>query len=155
MPKTTQVIRPDLSSDPLQMICERTMSAAPEVLYRVWTSDQIDRWFAIPGTVLMKPEINVPYFFYTQYDGTKHAHHGRFLSLEPDRLIEMTWQTAVGTKGAETVVRVELTPSGEGTQLRLSHAGFCDEESMKGHAEAWPNALEHLDECVPAGSWNL
>ena len=34
------------------------------------------------------------------------------------RVVEMTWLTAAGTKGAETIVTVELTPGKNGTHLR-------------------------------------
>ena len=70
------------------------------------------------------------------------------LSKKPHRLIELTWVSGdPGTRGLETVLAVERAPSGNGTQLKLSHAGFPHAESRDAHEKAWPPGLAHLDHC--------
>ncbi|MCA9656915.1 MAG: SRPBCC domain-containing protein [Myxococcales bacterium] len=145
------VPRPDLSTRPLQATCETTVNATPEAIFAAWT-ERFDIWFAQPGTLAMVPEPGQPYFFYNRDEWGRHPHYGRFLDLVANRLIEMTWMTgngtSEGTEGAETVLRVELIPKGEATEIRLTHSGLVSERSRIGHQENWPLALRLLDEAL-------
>jgi uncharacterized protein YndB with AHSA1/START domain len=142
---------PDLCARPFRLAVERQMPLRPVTLYKAWTME-FDIWFAAPGSVLMTGQLDTPFFFETEYSHSpeepaqRHPHYGRFLALVPDRLIQLTWLTgAAGTRGAETVVTVELFPNENGTLLKLTHAGFPDQESMVQHRDAWPMVLEVLE----------
>ncbi|MEV0108765.1 SRPBCC domain-containing protein [Nocardia sp. NPDC050799] len=141
-----QVRVPDLSTRPYELTVERVMTASPELLYLAWTQG-FDIWLAEPSAVQMRPEVNEPFYFETREEGNSRPHYGRFLRLEPGRLVELTWVTgAGGTEGAETVVRVEFVKQPRGIRLRLRHSGFADEATRDRHRAAWPAVLARLDE---------
>lgn len=143
---------PDLKERPDRVTIERHMKAGAADLYKAWT-EKFDLWFAQPGELIMAPEIDKPFFFYNRHDWGRHAHYGRFLELEQDRLIEMTWLTGTeGTGGAETVIRIELVSRDRGTLFRMTHAGFADENAAKAHEENWPLALDELDRKLTTAS---
>ena len=135
---------PDLSSRPFNLSTERIIPLPADILYIAWTR-KLEAWFAAPGSVLMQAEVNEPFYFETQFEGIRHPHYGRFLRLEPNKLVEMTWVNADGTKGVETVVTVKLQPCEQGTKLCLTHAGFPNENLRKQHEDAWPLVLEQLE----------
>ncbi len=124
------------------------MISTPAEIFRAWT-EQFDSWFAAPGVIRMHAVVGEPYFFETVHKGFRHPHYGRFLIVEPNKLVELTWMTGKdGTDGAETVVRVEIEETSAGACLRLTHAGFYHAEAADRHSEAWPRVLAHLDQCV-------
>ncbi|MBX9569683.1 MAG: SRPBCC domain-containing protein [Candidatus Obscuribacterales bacterium] len=138
---------PDISSRPTEMKLERQMNASADQIYDAWTQ-HFDCWFAEPGECMMTPEVDKPYFFRTRKDWGSHPHHGRFVELEKNKLVVMTWQTQGGTNGYETVIRIELTPNDQGTLMRMTHSGFADEKSCQGHKDNWPAAFDFLEEGV-------
>ena len=145
MSATAALRRPDLSDRPHKLAIERELAASPAAIYRAWT-EEFDSWFASPGEIRMRAEPDVPFYFETEHEGARHAHYGRFLTLEQDRLVELTWITGrPGTAGAETVVTVQLVPADAGTHLRLTHAGFYDEAGVKQH-EMWATIMAGLDQ---------
>ncbi|HEY3603172.1 MAG TPA: SRPBCC family protein [Sporichthyaceae bacterium] len=136
---------PDLTGRPHAHVVERAMLASPTAIFRAWTV-HCDRWLSLPGRALMKAEVGEPFYFETQFNGRRYPHYGRFLVLEPDRRIVMTWVTGPnGTHGVETVLSIELTATGTGTHCRLAHAGFLTAAASLEHEHAWHVVLRNLD----------
>ncbi|MDQ4037504.1 MAG: SRPBCC domain-containing protein [Actinomycetota bacterium] len=142
--------RPDLSGRPHQLRVERRMKASPADVYRAWTY-HLDAWFASPDAVRVRPQVDEPFYFAVAHAGGQAPHYGRFLALEPDCLVELTWVTGPdGTEGAETVVRVEL--ASDGAALTLTRSGFPSEAAVSRHRDAWPMVLAHLNDQVATTS---
>ncbi len=152
--EVTAIRIPDPSTRPYDLSVQKDFATEPATLYQAWTTG-FERWFAAPGSLLMRAEVNAVFFFETEFKHEdqprvqRHPHYGRFLRLIVDRLVEITWVTgAGGTEGVETIVTVELQPIGRTTRLSLTHAGFAGEAARDRHRQAWPLVLEQLEQRV-------
>jgi len=139
-------VAPDLAERPHHVLVHRAMHASPHELYRSFTTGW-EGWFALKDALCADPHPNGQLFFVVEHEGQRHPHYGRFLKLEPDHKVELTWLTGKeGTQGAETVLTVELHPRGDGCALTLTHRGFYDQERADHHGRSWQKILAMLDE---------
>lgn len=131
----------------------RHLAVPATTVYRAWAGG-FAHWFAEPGTVRGTVEVGEPFFFEVvprDAQGAvlgRHPHYGRYLALEPDHRVQITWFTR-GT-GVETTITIELSGAADGTALTLTQSGFVSEESCANHAQAWPHVLGALEQKLHA-----
>ena len=72
--------------------------------------------------------------------------HGRYLRIEPDARIEMTWISEwVPPEDAETLVTISLTPEGEGTRIRIVQDRLpATGDAYADHPAGWQRILRCL-----------
>lgn len=146
-----KLVEPKLSDRPYDTRVERVMRATAPALYKSFTTGW-EGWFALEGALTAYPVENGQLFFVVEHEGRRHPHYGRFLTLEPDRKVELTWLTGMdGTQGAETVLSVDLEPRADGCELILTHRGFYDQERADHHGESWEQILVYLDKRLTNG----
>jgi uncharacterized protein YndB with AHSA1/START domain len=71
---------------------------------------------------------------------------GEVLEVEPNKTLSYTW----AAYGTQTVVTFSLTPTANGTMLRVEQAGFAANQkaAIKGANASWPHFLKALEDLV-------
>ena len=68
---------------------------------------------------------------------------GKYLQVEPPRLLVFTWLPDWQQDAVESVVRFDLEESNGVTRVRLTHSGLTSETSRLSH-KGWPQILSWL-----------
>ncbi|HVM91976.1 MAG TPA: SRPBCC domain-containing protein [Terriglobales bacterium] len=82
---------------------------------------------------------------------------GEILEFDPPRLLVYTWiANWHRDKKKPTTVRWELTTTGSGTHVKVTHSGLAfDPESRKDYGGGWPGVLGNLKQFVETKTGEL
>ena len=140
---------------PIALRIERSLSHPREKVFAAWTDPaQVSRWFAPSDdfTVVvdrLNPNVNGDYRIEMRHsDGSVHIVGGRYLEVTPPSRLRFTWAWENNPAKGDTIVTVELTSKGAGTELVLTHERFPSEESRDKHQHGWTGCLDRLESKV-------
>lgn len=125
------------------IVCEITIAAQPETVFAYFTqADLYTRWMGLSARLDPQPGGT----YAVDINPTLHA-SGTFLEVVPHSRIVFTFGWEGGTNpvppGSSTV-EVTLTPTGDGTHVRLVHRGLRQIEARDQHRQGWELYLGRL-----------
>ncbi len=129
------------------VIIEREFAYAPDRLWRALTQPHlIEDW-------LMKndfaPQVGHRFNLRGEWGGVLDC---EVLVVEPERTLSYTWNFAHedAAYNLESVVTFTLTPTANGTRLRMEQAGFAttQKQAFGGAHAGWKTFLENLDQVL-------
>lgn len=132
---------------------KRFINAPRDRVYVAWTDPaQLRQWFGPESVqthnVVAESRVGGKFRWDLRTsEGEKMSVSGEYRELEPGKKIVFTWHWGEDEdwEGHHSLVTVELSDSGGGTELRLTHEQLPNEESRDGHTEGWNSALDKLE----------
>jgi uncharacterized protein YndB with AHSA1/START domain len=102
------------------VVIERTLNAP---VSRVWSAltdvDQMRQWYF--DLKEFRPTVGFEFEFLVEHEGNRYHHLCKVTEVVPQKKIAYTWRYK-GELG-NSLVTFELTPEGDKTRLKLTHAG--------------------------------
>jgi uncharacterized protein YndB with AHSA1/START domain len=84
-------------------------------------------------------------------DGTPYKVEGEYLAVDPPHALTYTWKPSF-QEFNESTVAWELTPSGQGTLLKMRHYGLSQQaKARKDYANGWPTVLGWMRAYLESG----
>jgi uncharacterized protein YndB with AHSA1/START domain len=146
-------------SDDTTLRIERLVDAAPEAVFRAWTSrDAMELWYRDrPDDVVRVVELDVrvggPYRVEFGPAGQEpYRESGVYREIDPPHRLVMseTLEGPDGVQWADTTVTVTLEEHDGKTRLTLVHEGFPSVEHRDRAGGGWPGFIDRLERLVAA-----
>ena len=127
------------------VVIERILDAPPEKIWRALTEPHLlEEWLMKTD---FKPVEGQRFTLSNEpKPDTKVTVEGEVLKVEPNKTLSYSWQAY----GLDSVVTFTLTPTPNGTHLRMEQSGFRPDQSAAfyGARAGWTQFLEALEETL-------
>lgn len=138
------------TEDKTSLRVRRVYNAPVAKVYAAWTDpEQVKQWMGPsddfgPTEVTSDVRVGGRYHIVMHApDGETHHVTGTYKEIVPNRKLVYTWSWE-STPERESLVTVEFKPSGEGTELLLTHERFADSQARDKHQHGWNGCVDRL-----------
>ena len=132
----------------------RKLDVAPGKVWRAITEPEMLKQWMAPGDEFKIPVAEAELRVGGRYhivmnapDGQVHDVSGVYREIVPNKKLVYTWAWK-STPERESLVTIELRPSGGGTEFTLKHERFADEPTRDHHNQGWEGCLARLEKLV-------
>ncbi|MFN7923264.1 MAG: SRPBCC domain-containing protein [Bryobacteraceae bacterium] len=139
------------------VVAEVWIDAPPERIFNALTHQaELVRWFTDAKSPVHRWEIDARpggsfRYFIDEETAARHGVtafecHGEILEFDPPKLLVYTWIASWHADTAlKTVVRWEISASGRGTLVRVTHSGLASEPAaLRDYGGGWRDQLRML-----------
>lgn len=130
----------ETSSETLSVVVEREIRYPPEKIWRALTQPHlIEEWLMKSS---FKPEVGHRFDFRADWGSVDC----QVVTVEPNRTLSYTWEA----HGLESVVTWTLSPTSEGTHLRMEQVGFRPDQKQayQGAKFGWSRFFANLEQVL-------
>ena len=132
------------------VVITRQIKSPIEKVFAAWTDPaQLSQWFAPESGTIQEADIDLrpggafKIAFVAESD--RFCAFGTYLRIDSPRLLEFTWKWEESSiERGESVVTIELVPTGNVTELTLTHAKLESATSCEAHLKGWDSVLGRL-----------
>ena len=138
------------AGDETSLAIVRKLKASPRAVWRALTQPRALKQWMAPGNdlevLIAETDLRVGGRYHIAMRtpaGEEHDVSGIYREVTVNTKLVYTW-TWKSTAHRESLVIIELTPAGDGTELLLKHEGFEDNEACKRHEQRWTSCIRRL-----------
>ena len=138
------------AGDETSLAIVRKLKASPRAVWRALTQpDALKQWMTPNDDVevlVAETDVRVGgryHILMKTRAGVEHDMSGVYREVTVNTRLVYTW-TWNSTAERVSLVTLELTPAGDGTELLLKHEGFEDTKACRQHEQHWTGRLRRL-----------
>ena len=138
------------AGDETSLAIVRKLKASPRAVWRALTQpDALKQWIPPSDDVevfIVETDLRVGgryHILMKTRTGVEHDVSGVYREVILNTKLVYTW-TSTSTAERTSLVTIELTPAGDGTELLLKHEGFEDNKACGQHEQLWTGRLRRL-----------